>query len=86
MPLLSFLARQMTGSGDEDLFPSRRLNRPLSVQLRDLRGTHSDGRDAPVPVVRIYEENFLEFSYVFCSGRSQQGGAHALIRGIISRR
>ena len=27
----------MTGSGDEDLFPSRRLNRPLSVQLRDLR-------------------------------------------------
>ena len=49
-------------------------------------GTHSDGRDAPVPVVRIYEEKFLEFSYVFCSGRSQQGGAHALIRGIISRR
>jgi hypothetical protein len=72
VPLLSFLARQMTGSGHEDLFLPHRLNVRCPFSHRTFAGTHSNGRDAPVPVVRIYEENFLGFSYVFCPGRSQQ--------------
>ena len=35
-------------------------------------GTHSNGRGAPVPVVRIYEENFLWFSYVFARGAANR--------------
>jgi hypothetical protein len=58
----------MTGSGHEDLFL---LHRP-NVRCPFRFGTHSNGRNAPVPIVRIYEENFLGFSYVFCRGRSQQ--------------
>jgi hypothetical protein len=42
--------------------------RSLSVQLRDLPGTHGNGRDASFPVVRIYEEDFVGFSYVFHLG------------------
>jgi hypothetical protein len=37
-----------------------------------IAGTRGNGEVAPIPVVRICEENFLGFSYVFCAGRSPQ--------------
>jgi hypothetical protein len=76
----------MTGSGNEDLFPPPRLNRLLSVQLRDLRG------DVQQRATRTgFGRSHLrgEFPRVLIRvllGAQPAGGAHAVIVGITSRR
>ena len=72
----------MTTLGHEDAFPRTTLSARCRFSHGTFAGTRGNRREAPVPVVRIYEENFLGFSYVFCPGAQAAGAPNNSISDI----
>src|SRR5271167_596915 len=60
----NFYQEPKVGSGAENQFrlPTLSVRRPFGEAT--FAGPHGSGRDAPIPVVRISEEDFVGFSYV----------------------
>ena len=50
--------------------PCLRRGRYPFIQ-KTFAGAHGKWQDAPIPVVRVSEDDFVGFSYVFRPGRSQ---------------